>query len=214
MDNTFIRDIKNIPLFFEDARTFSSNPMNQTYRPMTTTSFAIDYRLGDGLASTFYFHLSTFIWYIVQCLLMYLLFLTIINTALQHEWNRYIALFAVSWYGLHTANAETINYICQRADSLSTLSVIAGIVLYAHIPGWRRRFVYLIPVIIGILFKVSAAVFAPLLFFYIMFFEKNMSVSESLKSKKFYLPDKRIPAVIFGMYCDYHFRSENDLGNL
>jgi protein O-mannosyl-transferase len=185
VDNAFIRDIKNIPLFFEDARTFSSNPMNQTYRPMTTTTVAIDYWLGKGLTSTFYFHLSTFIWYIAQCILMYFLFMKIINTAIQHEWNRYIALFAVSWYGLHTANAETINYICQRADSLSTLMVITGLVLYIYLPEWRRLYLYLIPVVIGILFKVSALVFAPLLFFYIMFFEKNISVQAGFKPKNF-----------------------------
>jgi len=181
VDNVFIRDMGNIPLFFRDARTTSSLPANQGYRPMTNVTLAIDYWLGNGLASTFYFHLSTFLWYMVQCILMYLLYLKIMNTAVQHEWNRYIALFAVGWYALHAANAETINYIIQRADSLSTLMVVAGFVLYAYLPGWRRRYIYLIPIVIGVLFKEPAVMFAPILFFYIMFFEKDYSLPESLR---------------------------------
>jgi len=185
VNNAYIRDLRNIPLFFEDARTHSSNPMNQTYRPLTSVTLAVDYWLGNGLTSTFYFHLSTFLWYILQCVLMYLLYLKIINTAVQHEWNRYIALFAVSWYGLHTANAETINYIYQRGDSLSTLMVVAGFVLYEYLPKWRNRYIYLIPIIIGMFIKEPSAMFAPLLFFYILLFEKKYSILDGLKPKNF-----------------------------
>ena len=184
VNNSFIRDTKNIPLFFKDTQTFGYLPANQGYRPMTTTTLAIDYWLGKGLGSTFYFHISTFIWYVVQCVLMYFLFLKIMNTASQHKWNRYIALFAVSWYSLHTANAETINYIIQRADSLSTLTVIAGFVLYIYLPKWRNRYIYLIPIVIGMFIKEPTAVFAPLLFLYIMFFEEKCSISDLIKPKK------------------------------
>ena len=71
VNNIFIRDLNNIPLFFKDAKMHSSNPQNQIYRPLTSATLAIDYWLGKGLHSTFYFHLSTFIWYIAQCILMY-----------------------------------------------------------------------------------------------------------------------------------------------
>src|SRR5437588_9566855 len=39
------------------------------------------------------------------------------------------ALLAVGFYGLHAANAETINYIIQRADSFSTLLIVASLLL-------------------------------------------------------------------------------------
>jgi protein O-mannosyl-transferase len=184
-DNLFIRDLKNIPLFFKNIQTFSILPGNWGYRPVTTTTLAIDYWLAKGVGSTFYFHLSTFIWYVVQCVLMYFLFLKIMNTASPHRWNRYIALFGVSWYSLHAANAETINYIIQRADSLSTLMVVAGLVLYAYLPGCRKSHVYLIPVIIGVLTKEPAVMFAPLLFLYIMFFEYHCSFSDMFKPRNF-----------------------------
>jgi tetratricopeptide (TPR) repeat protein len=181
VNNAYIRHLKNIPLFFASARTQSSLPANQTYRPLTSATFAIDYWLGNGLKTTFYFHLSTFIWYVVQCILLYFLYDTIISTAGDHHWNRYIALFAVIWYGLHPANAETINYIYQRADMLSTCMVVAGFVLYACLPRWRRWYLYLIPVAVGMFCKEPTAMFAPLLFFYIMFFEKNASLKDGFR---------------------------------
>lgn len=186
VDNAYIRDIKNIPLFFTDNRTTSSLPANQGYRPVTTTTLAIDYWLGNGLESTFYFHLSTFLWYIVQCVLMYFLFLKIFDISFPHSWNRYIALYAAGWYSLHTANAETVNYICQRADVLSTLAVVAGLVIYSHFPKWCKFYFYLIPVIAGIFTKEPAAMFAPLLFLYVMLFEKGFSFRNILKQKNLF----------------------------
>src|SRR5947207_12451187 len=57
--NAAIQDLRNIPMFFRDATTFSSLPSNQSYRPLVSTLLAIDYRLGGGL-NPFWFHLSIF----------------------------------------------------------------------------------------------------------------------------------------------------------
>src|ERR1043165_9920373 len=47
--NSFIWDLANIPRFFTDAGTFSSLPQNATYRPLVSTSLAIDYAMAHGL---------------------------------------------------------------------------------------------------------------------------------------------------------------------
>ena len=47
--NLYVRSLKNVPLFFTDAQTFSSLPTNATYRPLVTLSLALDYWLGRGL---------------------------------------------------------------------------------------------------------------------------------------------------------------------
>src|SRR5438034_10046939 len=57
--NAAIRELRNIPLFFRDATTFSALPSNQSYRPLVSTLFAIDYRLGGGF-NPFCFPLPTF----------------------------------------------------------------------------------------------------------------------------------------------------------
>src|SRR5450631_1078877 len=67
-NNAAIRDLRNIPMFFRDATTFSSLPSNQSHRPLVSTLLAIDYRLG-GL-QPFWFHLSVFALFIALTLLI------------------------------------------------------------------------------------------------------------------------------------------------
>ena len=181
VNNVYIKNIRNIPLFFQDGTTFSSLPTNQSYRPVVTTTLAIDYWLGNGLNRTFYFHLSTFLLFLVQGACMYFLYLGIFRTSFRHEWNRYAALFAVGWYLLHPACAETINYIIARSDSLSTLFVILSFVLFIHSPMSRRFHLYLIPLAVGCLAKPVALVFAPLLFVYVHLFEENRSWADPFR---------------------------------
>src|SRR5260370_8888826 len=66
--NAAIRDLRNIPLFFRDATTFSSLPSNQSYRPLVSTLFAIDYSLGHDLRP-FWFHLSIFALFVAMIVL-------------------------------------------------------------------------------------------------------------------------------------------------
>lgn len=114
---------------------------------------------------------------------MYFLFLKIFNTALQHKFNKFLALFAVGWYALHTANAETINYISARSDSLSTLCVIAAFIIYIYAQRWGKYF-FLIPFMLGILIKPTAVMFAPLLLLYVFLLEKEGSVRVIFDGKK------------------------------
>ncbi|HVS94599.1 MAG TPA: tetratricopeptide repeat protein [Mucilaginibacter sp.] len=179
-NNPNIRNIKNIPLFFKDGSTSSVLPQNQSYRPVTTASLAIDYWLGGGY-DLFFFHLSTFILFLAQGLLMLYVFRKIYNISLPGNPTTYIALFATAWYLLHPAVAETVNYIIARADVQSTLAVVAGFALYIGSPFCRKTFIYLVPVGIGILAKPPAVMFAPIFFFYLLFFEEKLSLTDIFK---------------------------------
>src|ERR1700687_61069 len=68
-NNASIRELRNIPLFFRDATTFSSLPSNQSYRPLISTLLAIDYSLGQG-PRPFWFHLSIFALFVALALLL------------------------------------------------------------------------------------------------------------------------------------------------
>jgi hypothetical protein len=181
VQNKYVKDIRNIPTFFTDPNTKSVLPTNLAYRPMFMVTLAIDHWLAGGL-DPFYFHLSTFVWFLVQGVLMYFLFIKILNLALAHRWNGIIALFAVSWYMLHTANAETINYVSARTDSLTTLTVIAAFVIYIYADSWKKHLSY-IPIVIGILIKPTPVMYLPLLFFYKLIFERGVNLRAILKKK-------------------------------
>ena len=47
--NPYIRSLSHLPEIFTDARTFSTLPTHQVYRPIVTASLAIDYWLAGGL---------------------------------------------------------------------------------------------------------------------------------------------------------------------
>ncbi len=172
-NNAYIQDIKNIPLFFKDGSTSSSLPSNQSYRPLLTTSLAIDYYLGNGLTNTFYFHLTSFTFFLLLGVLMFFLFRIILRKVSTDPASDWVALFAVAWFLLHPVCAETINYIIQRGDSLSTFFVVLGLLMYVRSSVCRKNFLYLIPIVLGILTKPSALMFAPILLCYIILFEED-----------------------------------------
>lgn len=124
-DNLWIRDLKNIPRFFTDATTTSTLPYNQAYRPGVTTLNAIDYALGGTeKPEPFPYHRSIFISYLILGLLVYYFFRQLLLTITDHSFIEPLALFGMAWFLLHTANAETVNYIIARSDSFSTLMVM------------------------------------------------------------------------------------------
>jgi hypothetical protein len=170
--NPAIRSLAQVPRYFINARSFSILPTHYSYHPLVTASAALDYWLGAGL-NPLWFHVSTFVWFVVQLALMYLLFVQIMAKSRPAPVNRYIALWAVTWYAQHPANAEIINYIIQRADLYSTLGVVAGLALFCVWPSGRKTGFYLVPVIAGVLAKPVALIFPALLFAYVLVFESN-----------------------------------------
>jgi tetratricopeptide (TPR) repeat protein len=178
ISNSYISNLNNTFAFFTDARTFSALPANQSYRPLFSLSVAIDYALGGGL-NPFYFHLSDFCWFLAQLFLMFFLFKKIFDLSYNHAWNKWLALFGVAWYGFHTVNAETINYISARSDLISTALVVLSLVIYIYYPLQRKFYFYLVPFLLGVLMKSTAVILAPLLFIYIVIFEDMGSEPET-----------------------------------
>jgi len=117
-DNIYIRNIRNIPRYFTDATTFSVLPLNQSYRPLLQTTFAVDYWLAGGY-KPIVFQVDTFIWYGLLLGAIGWLFLTVAG-------DPWVAAIATSIYALHPVCAETVNYIVQRGDLLSTLGVVTA----------------------------------------------------------------------------------------
>ena len=209
-NNVYIRSISNIPLFFRDNRTTSVLQQSCSYRPLVTTSLAIDYYLGNGL-DPFYFHLSTFLWFLVQGLLMYFMFIKILDIVSKNSPNKILSLCATSLYMLHPVLAETINYVISRSDILSTFFVIAGFVTYQYSSTARKYYLYLLPVLIGCLAKPTAIMFAPILLVYHILFEQKKSLFELRKFdwKKIML----IAAPVFtAVVAFYFFAKHKEVG--
>jgi tetratricopeptide (TPR) repeat protein len=177
-DNPYIRSLRYLPRYFTDATTFSVLPANRTYRPFVSASLAIDYALGHGY-HVFWFHLSTFLVFLLQLVAMYALFGAILNKTRPEPdaapANQLVSLLAVAWYGLHPAMAETLNYIIQRGDIYCAMGVVSALAIYACKPGWRKTGIYLLPLVFALLSKPPAAVFPVLLFLYVAMFEQQQT---------------------------------------
>ena len=174
VDNLYIRSLSQIPRFFTDAMTFSSLPLNATYRPLLTTSFAIDYWLAGGL-DPWQFHVTQFLMLVSLGAAATYLFLRVMNEADPRWWNRYLALFTTTLFCVHTANTETVNYISTRSELLSTLAVVLAFCTYFAAPRGSRGYWCIIPMAVGALAKSPAVIFAPLLAGYVLLFEQRLS---------------------------------------
>ena len=202
VNNGYIRDLKNIPLFFTEVKCFGTNMGDLGYRPVVALLNATAYWMGGGL-NPLYFHASIFFWYVIQLGLMFFVFKRIFELSINGASKNHIvliALLAVAFYGLHAANAETINYMISISDSFSTLCIVASLLLYM-LPFSRKYYLYLITAAIGIGTKETGVMFGPILFFYILFFEENVSLTEAVAFKKsksiFNAIKKAFPALLF-----------------
>src|SRR5207253_7717751 len=109
VNNTSIRELRNVPLFFRDATTFSAFPSTRSYRPLVSTLLAIDYQLGHGL-QPFWFHLSIFALFIALTLLLAFVVYRLIvppTDGFAAANNLWIAGASAAWSGLHPANADS-----------------------------------------------------------------------------------------------------------
>jgi Flp pilus assembly protein TadD len=181
-NNAFIRNLGNIPQFFRDGATFSSHPANQSYRPLVSTLIAISYALGHGL-DPFWFHCSVFALFVCQVLLLTFVLHRLLDKATPSLANRWVAVGATSWYALHPANADTVNYIIACSDVISTLGIVASFACYFAFPRSRRFYLYALPAAVTVLAKPPAAVFALLFAAYrLLFAEPATRTSGRTKS--------------------------------
>jgi tetratricopeptide (TPR) repeat protein len=174
-NNAAIRQLRNIPLFFQNATTFSSLPTNQSYRPLVSTLLAIDYQLAGGL-DPFCFHLSVFILFVALILLLGFVIHGLLEINVTSSRNGWLALAAAGWYGLHPANADTVNYIIASAEVISTLGVVASFAVYLGLPRLRPYYLYTLPAAIAILAKPPAAIFAVLFAIFRLLFPDDLTI--------------------------------------
>lgn len=183
--NIYIQNIKNIPLFFKDGATFSSLPSNQSYRPVLSTSLAIDYWLGNGLTDTFQFHLTSYLLFVIIGALLFLFYQKILSFSEESPTVLVVSLIATAFYLLHPACAETVNYIIQRGDMFAAFFLVLGFVLYAYVPLCRKYYLYLPVIFIGILAKPNTLVFAPLFLIYQYLFEYRLTGKDIVDVNKY-----------------------------
>jgi protein O-mannosyl-transferase len=201
VNNSAVRDLRNVPRFFTDATTFSALPSNQSYRPLVSTLLAIDYWLGRGLNPGWY-HVSIFLFFTILVALLAYVIWHLIGAVTGTENRVWIALAAAALYAVHPANADTVNYVIASAEILATLGVIGSFALYFAFPRTRRFYLFVLPAALCILAKPPAAIFAVLFAIYRLLFRPNdnqRDLSGGAPRNASWLLDCLPPLVICGL---------------
>ena len=178
-DNPAITRLDNIPSFFKDGTTFSILPANQSYRPLLTTSLAIDYWIGNGL-NPIIFHVTSFVLYLVTLCFLFFLLRSLFHTFVTIDETRLLAFLGCLWFGVHPASAETVNYLIQRGELIACLSILVSFTLYIVFPVTHGYYLYLLPLIAGGFSKPTALMFAPLLLAYMVLIERKLPFDGTL----------------------------------
>jgi tetratricopeptide (TPR) repeat protein len=184
VNNAFIQDVRNIPHFFRDGTTFSSLPSNQSYRPLVSSLLAISYALAGGL-KPFWFHGVIFALFLLEVLLLGYVLNQLLERLSPSPSNQWIAAVAACWYGLHPANADTVNYIIACSDIISTTGIVASFACYFAFPRGRRYFLYVLPAAIAVLAKPPAAVFAVLFGVYRLLIQETRTAGTTKAKRVF-----------------------------
>ena len=173
--NLFIRSLNNLGAFFTDVKTFSNIPANASWRPIVTLTSAIDFWLAGGLDPK-YFHLSTFVFFLLQLVVMFFIYENLFKKSFVQTISTYLAAIAVAWYAFHPVCAETLNYIIACSDSLSTFFMLLAFWFYLKNGIYTKYFLYLIPLCIGTMAKPIALMFFPIVLVYEVLFTENKNL--------------------------------------
>ena len=156
-NNLLITDWSNLPELF--SKTYFSRSSEESYRPIVTLTYFVDYFLWRLNPSGY--HLTNILIHLVNVILVYLFFLSL-------SLDRGIAFFSAVFFAVHPVQAEAVNAISFREDLLVVFFLFPAFLLFLRIsklPGIdrvKRLTLYLISIVfyqLALLSKEMAVTF-------------------------------------------------------
>ncbi|HHT9135460.1 MAG TPA: tetratricopeptide repeat protein, partial [Candidatus Avalokitesvara rifleensis] len=127
VENPLIRDLSNIPQFFQENKYTSPS------RGIVTTTFALNYYL-SGLSVVSY-HLVNIAIHLLNGVLVYLMAATILNQCIPRNHNTFradvLALFVALLFVTSPVQTHTVTYVVQRNDELSSAFYLLSFIFFA-----------------------------------------------------------------------------------
>jgi tetratricopeptide (TPR) repeat protein len=114
--NPHIRRLANVPRFFVDPNLSSVNHQSKLFRPVLTTTYAVNYAVSG---------LNTWSYHLFNILLHWLAVVLVFRIARDHLWlddaALPVALAAALVVAVHPLNSEPVDYISSRSAGLATV---------------------------------------------------------------------------------------------
>ncbi len=172
--NIHIRNLANIPSFFTSPSAAAFAELAQdVYRPLTTVSFALDYRFW-GL-DTFGYHLENVLLHALNAVLLFMLLQLIFG-------NFIIAFIASLLFACHPVQTEAVAWISSRSSVLFLFFYLGSFIYYILFKkvGNKRYFVFSLALFTAALFSKEMAVSLPLL---LVLYDIHFAPRESVKRR-------------------------------
>ena len=121
-NNVTIRSLSDVPKLFRSdlfLKDFTSKPVSNSFRPLQTTSYAIDYRIWKDKA--FGYHLTNILLHLLSTLLVFILVRSIYLGV-------YAAYLAAAIFGVHPVNTACVTYIYGRADIMVGAFILSSVI--------------------------------------------------------------------------------------
>jgi len=127
-----ITTLSSIPNYFTGAQGFHK-VIGRYYRPVISSSYAIDYSIWKYNA--FGFHFTNVLIHIINSLLFLKLLLLIFNPSLNNnhmakQFNFYAVLVGALIFAVHPIHTEAVAWVSGRTDSLSCTFFFAAFIYY------------------------------------------------------------------------------------
>ena len=156
--NIYIRDYKNIPLFFTPYFWNELHPNPGQYRPLRTVSLSLDFRIW-GLNPAGY-HITNVLLHTFNVILVFCLVNIIVSKQNDGPGLKFLNLAFLTglFFAIHPIHTESINFVKNRSDLLAFLFFLSSILLFIKAldaTGCKRR---------GLLFLGAWALFIPAVF--------------------------------------------------
>jgi len=135
-ENTFIRDLKNLPILLKPREYTERSRENRGYSPVSTLSYFLSYSLW-GLKVEGY-HITNTLFHSFNALLLYF----IVLLALKDE---KIAFFSSLLFACHPVHTEAVTWIVERRDVFSGFFFLTAFLLYIRSSlagGGRKTYLY------------------------------------------------------------------------
>lgn len=172
--NVHIRNLENIPSFFVNPSAVAFAELAQdVYRPLTTISYAFDYRLW-GL-DTFGYHLENVLLHALNAILVFILLQLIFG-------NISIAFLSSLLFACHPVQTEAVAWISGRSSVLFLFFYLASFIFYLLFIKRRKSiyFVFSLILFFKALFSKEMAISLPLL---LVLYDIHFAPKEDLKKK-------------------------------
>lgn len=178
--NPLVQNFSNLPLIFKSSTFYGGGgmPTGWFYRPMMTLSYLINYSVWGSQA--FGFHLFQVIVHFINAALVFFIFLSIFSKEKMPN-PKIISFLAALIFVVHPANVEAVAYIAALQESLYTLfGLLIFLVLFKFKSHESRKVQYFsllaVLVLLSLLSKESAVFIIPLVFLFLVLFQREKTV--------------------------------------